>query len=163
MVVIVIQQESSQGCRRWWKGNLHRLAMSPQVAPAPSTCGSDSAPENGGGDALKHVLEETQKLIGGMSMSDSVILPGNLVETPQSLRPRWPGQVRTNSGIVKLMAAGGPQAWRITQGETLVRDNETVEFFVPAGRLVKDLGCRIEWGCELVRPSFGEIAVRINQ
>ena len=62
-----------------------------------------------------------------------------------ALRPRLPGEDIQRYRQVKVtLAAGGTQDIRMTEGEALVHQSHHVEPIVPAGRLVRDLGCRIE-------------------
>ena len=63
------------------------------------------------------------------------------------------------------LAVGGAQDIRMTEGETLVHNSENVEPIVPTGRLVRDLGCRIEWvgeHCTLEHPVKGNIELRVE-
>ena len=63
-----------------------------------------------------------------------------------ALRPKLRGEDLQRYRQVRVtLAAGGAQDIRMTEGETLVHNSENVEPIVPAGRLVRDLGCRIEW------------------
>lgn len=62
------------------------------------------------------------------------------------------------------LAAGGRITLRITEGEALVHADEGVEPIVPVGRLIKDLGCNLEWEgetCRLLHPLRGPIEVEI--
>ena len=83
-----------------------------------------------------------------------------------ALRPRLPGEdIQRYRQVQVTLAAGGTQSIRMTEGETLVHQSHYVEPIVPAGRLVRDLGCRIEWGedrCVLTHPVKGDIAVRVE-
>ena len=63
------------------------------------------------------------------------------------------------------LGVGEAQDIRMTEGETLVHNSENVEPIVPAGRLVPDLGCRIEWvgeNCTLEHPVKGNIELRVE-
>ena len=82
-----------------------------------------------------------------------------------ALRPKLRGEDLQRYRQVRVtLAAGGAQDIRMTEGETLVHNSENVEPIVPAGRLVRDLGCRIEWGeaCTLEHPVKGNIDLRVE-
>ena len=83
-----------------------------------------------------------------------------------ALRPRLRGEDLQRYRQVRVtLAAGGTQDIRMTEGETLVHNSENVEPIVPAGRLVRDLGCRIEWvgeACALEHPVKGNIDLRVE-
>lgn len=60
------------------------------------------------------------------------------------------------------LAAGGRLTLRMTEGQVLVHVDEGVEPIVPVGRLIKDLGCNLEWEgdhCHLLHPLRGLIDV----
>ena len=83
-----------------------------------------------------------------------------------ALRPKLRGEDLQRYRQVRVtLAAGGAQDIRMTEGETLVHNSENVEPIVPAGRLVRDLGCRIEWvgeACTLEHPVKGNIDLRVE-
>ena len=83
-----------------------------------------------------------------------------------ALRPKLRGEDLQRYRQVRVtLAAGGAQDIRMTEGETLVHNSENVEPIVPAGRLVRDLGCRIEWvgeHCTLEHPVKGNIELRVE-
>ena len=84
----------------------------------------------------------------------------------RALRPKLRGEDLQRYRQVRVtLAAGGAQDIRMTEGETLVHNSENVEPIVPAGRLVRDLGCRIEWvgeACTLEHPVKGNIDLKFE-
>ena len=166
----------------------------PNPGSPPSTCGSDQL-EGSNQDALKHVLDEAQRMLRGMSIQGEKSKEADLVEalrkilgTPSNptmkavsvarvqagsnglldtgathaLRPR-PGENLERYGQVQVsLAAGGRLTLRMTEGQALVHVDEGVEPIVPVGRLIKDLGCNLEWEgdhCRLLHPLRGLIDV----
>ena len=117
-------------------------------------------------EALKRIKEgPATPTMKAVSVARVQVGSNGLLNTgaTHALRPRRPGENLQRYRQVQVsLAAGGRLTLRMTEGQVLVHVDERVEPIVPVGRLIKDLGCNLEWEgdhCRLLHPLRGLIDV----